>query len=1060
MDPVTAVALAGNLLQFTQFVVGLFNDARKLHTSAAGTSSNNNHIQDVCGMLINFNGQFQQPQSAPSINPTRATSSHGKQLPEFANSCKQDCEVLLGKMNKLKVIGAKGPKHWRSFRAALSEVWQSSEIEEYRTRIADRQRAMTLLLCLASNIKTSEDHVEDLGRGIWALHSDSRLDFMIEEITKLGNYIRQQNSKTPTSVDIDTMCSGVSKMSLETQIFEKEAQVLAKLNFMDRTSRYERIPEAHFTTFKWSLRKTEQTGVMYSKLRHWLRGKDTLFWVTGKPGSGKSTFMKHIADNKDMKECLKAWAGTRELLVISHYFTIYGTSIQRSLEGLLRSLLFGVLVRKPALIPKIIPDGWGKASAAPRQSEFETFLRLLWVRLDELSCKIIFFIDGLDEFEGDHIDLCETLKELSRIPSIKMCVSSRPWNVFEDALGERSDSKLYMHELTYNDILDYTTNRLQAHPRWSVLLEEFSFVSSMSLIEEVAFKSKGVFLWVTLVVRLLRESLTNDDSLSDLQRRLETFPEDLQEFFRHIIKSVDPFYNEKMAGTLSLALQAQGPLRIEIFSLHDFEYGNENYAFKDIAHTKLMPTDPEILEKIYRSVSRRINGRCKGLLERNGDRMEFLHRTVYDFLRTGEMDDFLREHTNNSHCFSLSLSKAFVAWIKTSTFASETSSPSKNATSEVAGFIPRLKQGLSYARLATMQGESSEALTAALLDNLENSLPRMLSRGQVKLTDPSFATTIFRHCVLEAGILGYIRRKLSVSHEYLMGTYASRVQSPLYPILDPCHTLAKTDQCWILKKLLESGYDPNSHIMGLKAKYHFQSPWEFLFCRRREKVNPTVEPDTQWWQKDDDLLALAENRILLTLLEHGANPVATAIEFDENERLEMPIWLRFFITIRRVHLLNQPTVYEETLFAMLNDLETLENITVARESHSETLGGILGQEKVNFWDVCQSWAKFILPTTTGSCGDEFLTRVFARVLAKIPAENESFRKAEAWCKTELIFANQRSAALWKSKKIQGTQEGLGREEDKSSEMIKAYVIAAISKMETFKQLMVFEDLEL
>lgn len=150
MDPVTAVALAGNLLQFVQFVVGLFNDARKLHASATGTSSNNDHIQDICGMLIDFDEQFQQPQPAPSINITGATSRHEKQLAKLTTSCKQDCEVLLEKMNKLKVIGAKGPKHWRSFRAALSEVWKSGEIEEYMTRIANRQRAMTLLLCAAS----------------------------------------------------------------------------------------------------------------------------------------------------------------------------------------------------------------------------------------------------------------------------------------------------------------------------------------------------------------------------------------------------------------------------------------------------------------------------------------------------------------------------------------------------------------------------------------------------------------------------------------------------------------------------------------------------------------------------------------------------------------------------------------------------------------------------------------------------------------------------------------------------------------------------------------------
>ncbi|KAK1727991.1 uncharacterized protein BDZ83DRAFT_610866, partial [Colletotrichum acutatum] len=87
MDPVTAVASAGNLLQFGQFVVGLFNDARKLHASATGSRSNNNHIQDVCGILINFDRQFQQPQSTPSTKTDRVTYKNGQKLAEFAASC-------------------------------------------------------------------------------------------------------------------------------------------------------------------------------------------------------------------------------------------------------------------------------------------------------------------------------------------------------------------------------------------------------------------------------------------------------------------------------------------------------------------------------------------------------------------------------------------------------------------------------------------------------------------------------------------------------------------------------------------------------------------------------------------------------------------------------------------------------------------------------------------------------------------------------------------------------------------------------------------------------------
>ncbi|OHE94553.1 hypothetical protein CORC01_10081 [Colletotrichum orchidophilum] len=83
-------------------------------------------------------------------------------------------------------------------------------------------------------------------------------------------------------------------------------------------------------------------------------------------------------------------------------------------------------------------------------------------------------------------------------------------------------------------------------------------------------------------------------------------------------------------------------------SFHDFEYDDENYSSEEA--TELMPADLKALNKAFRSVSRCINGRSKGLLERNGDRREFLHRTLHNFLRSDEMNDFLRDHRKNRHC--------------------------------------------------------------------------------------------------------------------------------------------------------------------------------------------------------------------------------------------------------------------------------------------------------------------------------------------------------------------------------------------------------------------------
>jgi len=59
-----------------------------------------------------------------------------------------------------------------------------------------------------------------------------------------------------------------------------------------------------------------------------------------------------------------------------------------------------------------------------------------------------FFIDGLDEYDGDHNDIIQIIDELSRISRIKICLSSRPWNIFEDVFGQGSNQKLALQDLT------------------------------------------------------------------------------------------------------------------------------------------------------------------------------------------------------------------------------------------------------------------------------------------------------------------------------------------------------------------------------------------------------------------------------------------------------------------------------------------------------------------------------------------------------------------------------------------------------------------------------------
>jgi hypothetical protein len=45
-------------------------------------------------------------------------------------------------------------------------------------------------------------------------------------------------------------------------------------------------------------------------------------------------------------------------------------------------------------------------------------------------------VDGLDEYEGDHGEMAELIRMLAKSSNVKICVSSRPYLVFDDALQD------------------------------------------------------------------------------------------------------------------------------------------------------------------------------------------------------------------------------------------------------------------------------------------------------------------------------------------------------------------------------------------------------------------------------------------------------------------------------------------------------------------------------------------------------------------------------------------------------------------------------------------------
>lgn len=88
------------------------------------------------------------------------------------------------------------------------------------------------------------------------------------------------------------------------------------------------------------------------------------------------------------------------------------------------------------------------------------FLRLLETGLSQT--KVCFFVDGLDELDGDHESMIRFFRDLGtgeHASQVKLCLSSRPWQVFEQAFA-RSVPSLRLQELIMGDMTQYAYDSL------------------------------------------------------------------------------------------------------------------------------------------------------------------------------------------------------------------------------------------------------------------------------------------------------------------------------------------------------------------------------------------------------------------------------------------------------------------------------------------------------------------------------------------------------------------------------------------------------------------------
>ena len=308
---------------------------------------------------------------------------------------------------------------------------------------------------------------------------------------------------------------------------------------------------------------------------------------------------------------------------ISFFFNARGGSLEKSTQGMYRSLLLQLLKKLPdSRKEQVLEDyallaGVGQSSIKWDNGVLQHLLSKAISLFGETE--LICFVDALDEcYEDDVYEMIEYFEALGKLASeatvkLLICLSTRhyPSITVKDGIALTLEDQ-GGHS---RDLEQYVTHKLEVGGK-----------NAPGIRDTLLRKASGVFMWVVLVVNILNKEHQRGRIFA-VKKRLDEIPSELGELFKNMLKRDGENMNE-FKLSIQWILYAKRPLQA-------LEYYCAMLSGLDHEQGYLNEWDGEAITQ--ENVEQYVLSSSKGLAEvaKTYNNVQFIHESVRDFILDG-----------------------------------------------------------------------------------------------------------------------------------------------------------------------------------------------------------------------------------------------------------------------------------------------------------------------------------------------------------------------------------------------------------------------------------------